>query len=184
MVRSRGRNLIRQLLRLDTDFLWHCWMSAASCAHGKAINTQKVGSLPGCWFGGCSGVCLSPPLFNSSVARKDHHRQLPETDRSLLQGWSQRYRELRSQPRLTSLQIDGHHTGAIVLRAKGIPEKEIRRGPHSPRRFVVLFVLCPESRSSQTRLVRYLSGTVAIVCRMRLEILYGSPCELGRRSSR
>ena len=27
-------------------------------------------------------------------------------------------------------------------------------------------------------------GTVAMVCRMRLAILYGSPCEFGRRSSR
>ncbi len=30
----------------------------------------------------------------------------------------------------------------------------------------------------------YLVGTVAIVCRMRLAIWYGSPCEFGRRSSR
>ncbi len=27
-------------------------------------------------------------------------------------------------------------------------------------------------------------GTVAMVCRMRLAILYGSPCEFGRRSSK
>ena len=30
----------------------------------------------------------------------------------------------------------------------------------------------------------YLSGTVAMVCKMRLAILYGSPCEFGRRSSK
>ncbi len=31
---------------------------------------------------------------------------------------------------------------------------------------------------------RYFNGTVAMVCKMRLAILYGSPCEFGRRSSR
>ena len=30
----------------------------------------------------------------------------------------------------------------------------------------------------------YVSGTVAMVCKMRLAILYGSPCEFGRRSSK